>query len=283
MITASSERERTEWAEGYVEAVVRRELRELSSIHALNVMPQLLKMMAARTAQPPKIASLASEFNLNRGTIDHYLGLLIHTFHLASLSAWRNIKTGLSDSDTRHGRLSKKFELHFCDTGLACTLLKLSAPTLYRDREIFGRFLKTFVFHELLGIDKCGSTEHSFSHFLHYDGPKVDFVIQRSYSEVAGVEVKASETVTPKDFRGLRKLQKMAGKDFVAGVVLYMTDGLSNSLTSVCMLSLYGHYGNPLKRVRYGHLRHQPSHWLRYWVNKEMKHGKSWERRNLVG
>ncbi|MCK6440088.1 MAG: AAA family ATPase, partial [Planctomycetes bacterium] len=39
--------------------------------------------------------------------------------------------------------------------------------------------------------------------------------------ELAGVEVKASSTVTASDFRGLRKLKDAAGKRFTAGVVLY--------------------------------------------------------------
>ena len=38
---------------------------------------------------------------------------------------------------------------------------------------------------------------------------------------VAGVEVRASGTVRPADFRGLRKLQGALGDRFAGGVVLY--------------------------------------------------------------
>jgi hypothetical protein len=38
---------------------------------------------------------------------------------------------------------------------------------------------------------------------------------------VAGVEVKASATVTAADFRGLRKLKEAVGERFATGVVLY--------------------------------------------------------------
>ena len=40
-------------------------------------------------------------------------------------------------------------------------------------------------------------------------------------SAVAGVEVKAGATVRPADFRGLRKLRKIAGERFTNGVVIY--------------------------------------------------------------
>jgi uncharacterized protein len=48
----------------------------------------------------------------------------------------------------------------------------------------------------------------------------VDVVIERG-GRVAGIEVKAAATATAADFRGLRKLQAVAGKRFATGVVLY--------------------------------------------------------------
>ena len=50
---------------------------------------------------------------------------------------------------------------------------------------------------------------------------EVDIVVDRGRCELAGVEVKASATVTAKDFSGLRRLRDVAGSRFVAGVVLY--------------------------------------------------------------
>jgi hypothetical protein len=49
----------------------------------------------------------------------------------------------------------------------------------------------------------------------------VDIVLERGAGEVAGIEVKASATVTGADFGGLRKLKVAAGKRFAAGAVLY--------------------------------------------------------------
>ena len=60
-----------------------------------------------------------------------------------------------------------------------------------------------------------------FFHYRDRDQVEVDIVIERGAREVAGVEVKAAATVTPSDFRGLRKLKRAAGERFVAGVVVY--------------------------------------------------------------
>jgi len=62
---------------------------------------------------------------------------------------------------------------------------------------------------------------HDFYHFRDRDKAEVDIVIERGARQLAGVEVKAAATVTSADFRGLRKLQRTAGKRFVAGVVIY--------------------------------------------------------------
>jgi uncharacterized protein len=43
----------------------------------------------------------------------------------------------------------------------------------------------------------------------------------RATGDPAGIEVKSAATVANADFRGLRKLKESAGRDFVAGVVLY--------------------------------------------------------------
>ena len=61
----------------------------------------------------------------------------------------------------------------------------------------------------------------SFFHFRDRDGYEVDIVIEQGPRALAGVEVKASATVTASDFRGLRRLRDAAGDRFAGGAVLY--------------------------------------------------------------
>ncbi|MDQ6958012.1 MAG: hypothetical protein Q9M24_02740 [Mariprofundaceae bacterium] len=61
----------------------------------------------------------------------------------------------------------------------------------------------------------------TFYHFRNKDGVEVDLVLEAGGRQVAGIEIKASATVTAADFRGLRKLKEAAGKHFTTGVVLY--------------------------------------------------------------
>jgi predicted AAA+ superfamily ATPase len=60
-----------------------------------------------------------------------------------------------------------------------------------------------------------------FHHLRDKDGVEVDVVIEQGGRSLAAIEVKASATVTEKDFRAIRKLQGAVGKRFTCGVVLY--------------------------------------------------------------
>lgn len=66
-----------------------------------------------------------------------------------------------------------------------------------------------------------GVTPITFHHFRDRDAFEVEIVMEEGSTSVAGIEVKAAATVTPADFRGLRKLREAVGQRWAAGVVLY--------------------------------------------------------------
>ena len=115
----------------------------------------------------------------------------------------------------------KSPKLHFVDSGLAAMLARVTAAQLAHDKTPFGNLLESFVLAEL---DKqCGWSEgrYDFSHFRDLGGSEVDIVVEDSEGRLAGIEVKASATVTAKDFAGIAKLADAMGDRFVGGVVFY--------------------------------------------------------------
>ena len=117
-------------------------------------------------------------------------------------------------------RLVKTPKLHLGDTGLAAALLRVDAARLHANRPLLGQLLETFVFQELRRQAGAHKEPIVFSHFRNRDDHEVDIVLEQG-GLLAGVEVKASGTVRPEDFRGLRKLQEIAGDQFGCGVLLY--------------------------------------------------------------
>ncbi|MCX7248938.1 MAG: ATP-binding protein [Burkholderiales bacterium] len=209
-LTRQSARRRS-WYQAYAQTLIQRDVRDLARIASLDVMPRLLDLAARQTAHLFNVSELASPFGLSRPTVRDYLTLLERVFLVDLLPPWH----------TRHiNRLVKTPKLHLNDTGLAAALLRVDAAGLHADRALLGQLLETFVFQELRRQASGSPETFAFYHFRNRDDHEVDIVIERG-SLLAGIEVKASGTVRSEDFRGLRKLQEIAGERFACGVLLY--------------------------------------------------------------
>jgi uncharacterized protein len=232
-LARAAPRRRAAWYRDYVETLVQRDVRDLTRISALEALPRLLELAAGQTARLINVSDLAAPFQVSRPTIRDYVTLLERVFLLDELPPWHS---------NRLSRLVKTPKLHMGDTGVACALLGLDADDLAHDRPALGQLLETFVFQELRRQATALDAPISFYHFRDRDGADVDIVVERGVRAVAGVEVKASATVTAADFRGLRKLRDATGKRFTSGVVLYdgeISVGFGDGLYAVPMRRLW--------------------------------------------
>ena len=222
-----TQRRRATWYRNYVETQIQRDVLDLARIGSLDVLPRLLAAAATQTATLYNLSDLASPFQLSRPTIGDYVELLERVFMLERLPPWHS---------NRLTRLVKTPKLHMGDTGVASALLGIDAAGLMANRTLLGQLLETFAFQELKRQAGWHDAPLSFFHYRDKDQVEVDIVIERGALSVAGVEVKAAATVTPADFRGLRKLKKAAGQRFAGGVVLYdgeLTAGFGDDLYAV--------------------------------------------------
>lgn len=205
-------RRRTAWYRDYIETLVQRDVSSLARIGSLHIIPRLLAFAAGQTARLLNVCDLSSPFQLSRPTIRDYVTLLERVFLLENLSPWHN---------NRLSRLVKTPKLHLGDTGVACALLGADVDALIKDRALLGQLLETFVYQEVRRQAEWHDKPIVFHHFRDRDGVEVDIVLERGTHEVAGIEVKASATVTVGDFKGLRMLRDTVGGKFLCGVVLY--------------------------------------------------------------
>lgn len=210
-LARATARRQAAWYRDYANTLIQRDIRDLARISSLDALPRLLALAAGQTARLVNVSELAAPFQVSRQTIRDYVTLLSRIFLLEELPPWHS---------NRLSRLIKTPKLHLGDTGLACALLGLDSEILWKDRALFGRILESFVFQELRRQGSWYEEAISFSHFRDKDKVEVDVIVE-SCGRLAGIEVKASATVTSNDFNGLRKLQGAAQNNFAAGVVLY--------------------------------------------------------------
>lgn len=212
VVRRDTERGRRAWIRDYLDAIIQRDVRDLSRIHRLDLLPRLLELAAGQSARLVNVSAIAGPFGVNRTTVGDYLTLLRHVFLVEELPAWHA---------NRLKRLVKTPKLHLTDTGLACALLGVEAADLRDDRTLLGQLLETFVVQELRR--QASGWEHNvrFSHYRDKDQQEVDLVLERGPNRVVGIEVKASATLRDSDRRGLERLRDAVGDGFRCGALLY--------------------------------------------------------------
>ena len=181
----------------------------------LHSLPNLLKLLAARTSGLLNLADVGRDAGLPHTTLTRYLALLETVFLVHRLPAW---------SPNLGKRLVKAAKLHLVDTGLACHLIGTDARRLNDDRSLLGRMLETFVVGELRRQLSWTDPRTTLYHYRTAAGSEVDVVLEKADGSVAGVEVKAGATVGTSDFAALQELRDQLGRKFLAGIVLYTGD-----------------------------------------------------------
>lgn len=203
---------RSAWFASYISTLLQRDVRDLARVDALHALPNLLKLLAARTGGLFNISDVGRDARLAHSTLTRYLVLLEALFLIQRLPAW-SVNLGK--------RLVKTPKLHIADSGLACHLLGADSARFQQDSSLLGRVVESFVAVELLKQASWSAEPVSLYHYCTAAGSEVDMIIEKADGTVAGVEVKCSSTVGAGDFTGLQGLRDQLGRRFRAGVVLY--------------------------------------------------------------
>ena len=206
---------RSAWFASYISTLLQRDVRDLARVDALHALPNLLKLLAARSAGLFNLSDVGRDASLPHSTLTRYLVLLEALFLVHRLPAW-SVNLGK--------RLVKAAKLHIGDSGLACHLMGADAARFNQDPALFGKIVESFVAGELRKQASWTEPEISLYHFRTAGGVEVDLILEQANGTIAGVEVKAKATVTPADFVGLQGLRDQLGKRFRAGIVLYTGD-----------------------------------------------------------
>ena len=205
--------QRRQWFESYITTILQRDVRQIADIEKLGVLPNLLRVLAARAGGLVNEAEISRTIGQNAVTAKNYRILLQMMFLTFDVKAWhRNIGK----------RLVKSPKSYLIDTALLCHLQQIDMSHAEKnDPHIFGHIFENFVATELLKQRVTSAVNAELFHFRSSDGIEVDFVLEQPDGKLAGIEVKARDAVSVSDFKGLNVLRDQVGEDFVSGVVLY--------------------------------------------------------------
>ena len=191
--------------------MLQRDVRDLARVDALHTLPNLLKLLTARTDELLNLFDVSWDAGLPHTTVMRYLVLLEALFFVHRLPTW-SVNLGK--------RLVKAAKLHIGDAGLACPLIGADTARLKQDPALLGRIVESYVAGELRKQISWTDPQVSLFHFRTSAGLEVDLLLEKPDGTVPGVEVILKASVTPGDFMGLLGFRDQLGKRFRVGVLL---------------------------------------------------------------
>ncbi|MBS0542543.1 MAG: ATP-binding protein [Proteobacteria bacterium] len=211
-VARNTSRRRQAWFDSYLQAVLQRDVRELAKLEQLTELPNLVQLLAHRSASLLNFAELARSSGIAQTTLKRYFTLLETLFLIHRLPAWERNPAK---------RLVKAPKVFLPDSGLLAHLSGHTADTLATAPGLPGGLVETFVCAELLKHLAFSARGLSLWHYRTQTGIEVDFLLEDRHGKLTGIEVKAAATADGKDFKGLRHLQETEPERFQRGIVLY--------------------------------------------------------------
>ncbi len=211
---ATEQRSRT-WYQQYINSLIQSDILDLTHIDHPELMTKLFRLTAFYAGKLSNLSEMGSKLGLSHVTIKKYMALLEQLFLVERLPAWHS---------NEYKRLIKTPKIHPTDTGIICAVRELNSKRLIQQPEIFGLLLESFVYNELRKQASWINKQLNFYHYRDKKKVEVDIIIEDSMGDCFAIEVKASATLTSKDFAGLERFKNIAGERFKLGILLYDGD-----------------------------------------------------------
>jgi predicted AAA+ superfamily ATPase len=208
------QRRRNAYFRNYADSIVDHDAIEISGLAHLDKLRTLWALISAQTSGEFNQLAVSKKVQIPKSSLHAYLRLLQDLYLIYELPAWgRNLSS----------RIIGRKKISINDSGIACYFNGIDQNVLHDvlNGEIFGPILETYIVSELVKQQTWSDIEYTLYHFRNRDNKEVDIVIELRDGTLIGVEVKASKSVSQKDFQGMKALRDLARDRFLCGIILY--------------------------------------------------------------
>lgn len=186
----------TDFFPSYLQTYIERDIRSLKAIEDLNAFSRFLGLCAGRTGQVLNLSSLANDTGIAVNTAKSWLSLLEASYVVFLLQPWhKNFSK----------RIIKSPKLYFYDTGLACSLLRITSHQMIATHYLYGALFENLVISEIMKQFHHAGIRPPVYYWRESNGIEVDCIIEKENGQVTAIEIKAGQTYN-KDF--LQNLKK---------------------------------------------------------------------------
>jgi predicted AAA+ superfamily ATPase len=183
----------------YIQTYVERDLSELIQVKDLKLFRNFISLCAGRAGQLINLNALANECGITQPTAKSWLSVLETSYIVYQLHPYYS---------NFNKRITKSTKLYFYDTGLLCYLLKINAPESVKLSGYKGNIFENYVINEYIKLNYHKNLLRDFWFWRDAVGNEVDLIWQQS-EKLNLIEIKASETIQSKMFKGLNYFEKL--------------------------------------------------------------------------
>lgn len=210
----------------YLQTYIQRDVRTLKGIENLNTFSRFLGLCAGRIGQVLNLTSLANDTGISVNTAKSWLSILEASFIIYQIQPYYN---------NFSKRLIKSPKLYFYDTGLACSLLKLTNPEMINTHYLYGSLFENLVISEILKNQCHSGRPPSVYYWRESNGIEIDCIIEKGNNEILALEIKGGQTFTKDYMKNLRNFTKNEATIKINKAIVYAGEQ-SNFINNVQLI-----------------------------------------------
>ena len=207
------DRGRKRWHTDYINAILERDLKEITTIHRKNAMRELVNILAAWSGKYMDLSAIGSGLSIQRPTLESYINALEALYLVERVYPW---------TKTDYARVGKQNRIFMVDSGLMTSLLRWKIDQVRFDSDRSGKLIETFAFNEIMAQVDAGENRYELFHYRDREKREIDFLIEREDNALLGIEIKAGSAVDKNDFKHMKWFKNnLAQRQSFVGIILY--------------------------------------------------------------
>ena len=195
----------------YIETYIQRDVTELLNIKNLALFTKFLSLLATRVGQLLNLNSLATECGISQPTAKAWLTILETSYVVFNLQPY-------FENFTK--RLVKSPKLYFYDTGLLCHLLGFNETDSLIANPIKGSIFENLIIAEHIKRMYHKNVVKDSWFWRDSAGNEIDLLFGNN-QELTVFEIKSTETIMTKHFKGLNYFEKTAINKTISKNLIY--------------------------------------------------------------
>lgn len=198
----------------YIQTYIERDVAELTKVHSFKQFNNFIGLCAARTGQLLNISNLAKSCGISQPTAKAWLSILESSYIIFLLPPY---------FENFNKRIVKSPKLYFYDTGLVSFLLGLRHESDLVNQTLTGSLFENLIIANIFKTNYHKNLLKSYWFWRDSKGNEID-LLSKSGNNFDIFEVKSTETVLPKLFKGMKYFEEITNGKINNKTLIYGGD-----------------------------------------------------------